>query len=348
MSWFSSLAHDPIGYAHKQPLKAGALAVPAALAAFFAPEAIAGVGALGEAGAAGLGLGEAGAAGGLSELLGLGEAGIAETGALGAGDMLAEGGIGFGGLGGESSGGLAGLLSGGGGEAFALGDLPEAALGGSGGGMGGAGEAGLGEFAGAGGGEGDGLLSGAPGKGEAGIFDKFLGASKDSFMKNPLGIGLSGAGMGYNMWKGTQTPAMERSMKGRAGELDAQGKQLMSYLQSGTLPPGLQSAVDQATKAAKARIISNHASRGLPTDPSSNSALAQELAGVDQAAITQVAQLGQQLLTTGLSETGLAQQLYMQLIGLDQKRSADIGRSIAAFASALGGGGSAPRRPAYV
>jgi hypothetical protein len=45
----------------------------------------------------------------------------------------------------------------------------------------------------------------------------------------------------------------------------------------------------------------------------------------------------QKLLTTGISETGLADQLYESLVKIDQTQTANTGKAIANFAAALGG-----------
>jgi len=158
--------------------------------------------------------------------------------------------------------------------------------------------------------------------------------------KNPLGTALGVGGLAYNLAQGQAKPQGTDQLKTSADALAAQSEQLRGYLQSGTLPPGLSSAVDQANAAAKARVISNYASRNLPTDPSKNSALAQELASIDQQSVIQTAQIGQQLLTTGVNEAGLADNLYQALVQIDQTQSANVGKAIANFSAALGGGGT--------
>lgn len=285
--------------------------------------------------ALGAGAGEAlgGALGGAEGALG----GGAETafGALG-GEALGAGTAG--GLGGETAFGtllgegggaeLAGV-EGGGAAPFAKGGLDAAMTGVDAG----AGVAGQGEgLAGLGGGATEGGAQGGT------VFDKLIGAVGKQNPLTTLGQGISGGALAYNLINGQKTPANEKVLQGTAGALNAQGQQLASYLQSGTLPTGLQQQVQQANAAAKARVIANHAHNGMGTDPSQNSALAQELNSIDQQSAIQIAQIGQQLLTTGIQETGLANQLYLQLIGLDQKQTALTGQAIANFAAALSGG----------
>jgi len=158
-------------------------------------------------------------------------------------------------------------------------------------------------------------------------------------ISNPLGAAVGAAGLGFNLAQGQKPPAFTPQMQAQADALTAQGKQLMSYLQSGSLPPGLKAGLDQATAAAKAKIISNFASQGLNTDPNQNSALASQLAQVDQQALISTAQIGQQLLSTGITETGLSSDLYKTLAQIDATQTANIGKAIANFAQALSGSG---------
>lgn len=158
-------------------------------------------------------------------------------------------------------------------------------------------------------------------------------------IKNPLGTAIGAAGLGYAMTQGQQAPKYSPQLEAQANALSAQGKQLLSYLQSGTLPDGLKAQLEQATSAAKAKIMSNFASQGLNTDPTQNSVLAQQLAQVDQQALISTAQMGQQLMQSGLAASGLSSDLYKTLANIDQTQTAAIGKAIANFAAATAGGG---------
>lgn len=158
-------------------------------------------------------------------------------------------------------------------------------------------------------------------------------------IKNPLGAAIGAAGLGYSVLQGQQAPKFSPELQAQAARLDANGQKLMEYLQSGNLPPGLKTSLDQATAAAKAKIVSNFAAQGLNTDPNQNSVLAQQLAQVDQQAIISTAQIGQQLMQTGLAESGLSSDLYKTLANIDQTQTANIGKAIASFASAISGSG---------
>ena len=157
-------------------------------------------------------------------------------------------------------------------------------------------------------------------------------------IKNPLGAAVGAAGLGYAALE-NKAPKFSPQLEAQAASLNANGQQLMSYLQSGSLPPGLQASLTQATSAAKAKIISNFAAQGLNTDPSQNSALASELAADDQQALISTAQIGQQLMQSGITESGLSSDLYKTLAQIDQTQTANIGKAIANFASAVSGGG---------
>lgn len=169
--------------------------------------------------------------------------------------------------------------------------------------------------------------------------DKLVSGVESSITKNPLGIAAGIGGLGYSVIKGQEATAATKKIQDQAASLNAQGQQLASYLQSGDLPPGLKSQLTQATAGAKAAVISNFAKQGMSTDPSKNSALAQQLAQIDQQAIITTASIGQSLLTTGINESGMASDLFKTLSNIDQTQTAMIGKSIAAMAAAFGGGG---------
>jgi hypothetical protein len=190
----------------------------------------------------------------------------------------------------------------------------------------------------------------------AGSSSSFLNSlasgAETSLTKNPLGILAAGAGLGLSFLRGDQTDPNQKALSAEAPQLLAQGQaitqsglQLQTYLSNGTLPPALQAQVAQAVQAEKARIIQNYASSGQNTNPTQNSALAQELSGADMNGLSLAGQLeqqlftsGSQLLSTGINETGLSTQLYETLAKMDEANNAQLMSSIASFAAALGGG----------
>lgn len=156
--------------------------------------------------------------------------------------------------------------------------------------------------------------------------------------RNPLGVAAGLGGLGYSLFQGQQKLPEQNQLQGQANQLSQQGQQFMNYLQTGTLPAGLQAAVDRATQSAKAQIIANAARNGQPTDPTQNTQLAQDLASADRNALIAVAQEGEQLFQAGANEVQLSSQILERLMQIDQQQTANMGKAIANFAGALSGG----------
>lgn len=164
-----------------------------------------------------------------------------------------------------------------------------------------------------------------------------------SVEKNPLSLVGPAAGLGglaYTVSQANKGLPEQAALTSAAQTATQQGNQLSSYLLNGTLPAGLQTTLDKATADAKTAAISNAAKNGQPTNPSQNSTLAAELAQIDQQATISTAQIGQSLLTSGLSETQLAASDYSTLLSADQTEQNLISQSISNFAKSLGSLGS--------
>jgi len=180
-----------------------------------------------------------------------------------------------------------------------------------------------------------------PGGANQTFLDKLVGGAESSITRNPLGIALAGGGLAFNMLNPNQPgKAQIDQLSAIAAQQQQQGQRLSAFLENGTLPPGLQTSVDMATQAAKARAVQNAASSGLPTDPSHNSSLAQTFTTIDQQAVATAGQLGAQMLQLGMSETQMASTILNQLLVADQHQAQATGQAIANFAAALGGGGN--------
>ncbi len=182
---------------------------------------------------------------------------------------------------------------------------------------------------------------GAPGG--AGFFDKFTSGIGSQITKNPLGAlgaGIGAIGLGANLMHGNPASADENMLRNQATGMNAQAGQLMGYLQNGTLPPGLQAKLDQDKRAARAGAIARAGKAGLGTDPKFNSALAQEFAAIDLAALATEGQLANDLLKTGLQELNYSGTDLAQLIKVQQQRDQATGQAIANFAAALGRAGA--------
>jgi hypothetical protein len=166
------------------------------------------------------------------------------------------------------------------------------------------------------------------------ISNPSFGSLTDFLTKNAGAI-VPGAALAYNAIQGQQPLQGQNALNSTATQLGQQGQQLQTYLQNGTLPPGLQAGLQQAADAAKATIRSQYASRGA----SGSSAEQQDLANVDQTVQAQGAQMALQLLQQGVQETGLASSLYQQLMQTQLTQDQQLNQLFGAFGSALGGGG---------
>jgi hypothetical protein len=152
----------------------------------------------------------------------------------------------------------------------------------------------------------------------------------EAIAKNP-GALLAGGGLAMNMMRDQSIPGA-KELQGQADAAAARGAQMQQYLATGTLPPGAQASVDQATAAAKAAIRSKYATMGM----SGSTAEVQDLNNIDMQAKAQAGQIAAQLLDTGVRESGLASQIYTNLLRLNQQQTDSTGRAIANFAAALG------------
>jgi len=148
------------------------------------------------------------------------------------------------------------------------------------------------------------------------------------------------AGFGADLLRGSGGLPYGTQLSSMASHDALQGKQLESYLQSGTLPAGLQAGMDAAAASARASIRSEYAARGM----SGSSAQAQDLEAVGEREAARAAQVAQQLFTAGLNESSQADQLYLALMDqqmqLDQTLANGVGNLAARIA-----GSSQPTYP---
>lgn len=189
--------------------------------------------------------------------------------------------------------------------------------------------------------------AGKPQEGSS-IWDKIGNVAKIA------GPAVAAAGLGYNMYQGSQNklPATNelgnRALANTAtatatGEtLQKEGTQLASYINSNTLPPGMEASVKQATDAAIATAKSRMAAQGLSADPTKNSMLADQIEQIQRNAQVQRAQLmqglaetGGKLVQTGLNATDLTNKVYDSLIKVNQQQSANTGAAIARLAASF-------------
>lgn len=141
--------------------------------------------------------------------------------------------------------------------------------------------------------------------------------------------------MGYEAIAGQKMPKGYNQLQTEAGQLSAQGTQLENYINTGTLPPGLQGAVQQNLAATQAAIKSSYAAKGM----SGSSAEQQDLQNAEIQSQAQTAQLATGLLSEGVAETGDAAGIYNNLIGDIQKSDQNLQSALAEFAAASAGQG---------
>ena len=156
---------------------------------------------------------------------------------------------------------------------------------------------------------------------------------------------VGGATLGYDILQAKQngvpsTSSVANQLQSQATTTGNTGAALQQYLLNGTLPAGLQASLDQNTQSAIAAAKSAAAAAGMPTDPTKNSSLAQEIQQIQANETQQVAQLGQQLLASGGADLSLASADLGSLANIDQQQSTAIQTALANFVRSLAGGTS--------
>lgn len=159
-----------------------------------------------------------------------------------------------------------------------------------------------------------------------------FGTFKDMLIANP-GAAVSAAGIGADALKNNQMVKGQRQIQNTAGQLGAQGQALQGYLQTGTLPPGVQGSINQAAEAQKASIRSRYANEG----GSGSSAMQTDLAAVDAWAKGQGTETALKLLDTGINESALSATLYQDIARNSLEQDNALGSAISKFASSLAG-----------
>ena len=160
-----------------------------------------------------------------------------------------------------------------------------------------------------------------------------LGSAGNVLASNPA-LTLGALGLGASALTSQQQPKGYNQLAGEAGQLASQGAQLQQSL-NGALPAGAQSALNQASNSAKARIRSQYAASGL----SGSTMEAQALAGVDETVAAQGFQMADQLYQQGVQESGMAANLYQQIMAVNAQSDAALSSSIGNFSAALAGAG---------
>lgn len=159
------------------------------------------------------------------------------------------------------------------------------------------------------------------------------GGALDFLSKN-ANLLIPAAGLGFEAIKGSTTDPTTNELKGLAQSLGGQGSMLSSYIQTGKLPPGVGSVVDQQTQAAEAQTRSAFANLGL----SGSSMEAEAISSVKQQAAVNTFNIADKLLQQGIQESQLSGELYQAVISQQTSESNALTEAIAQFAGAAAGG----------
>lgn len=166
------------------------------------------------------------------------------------------------------------------------------------------------------------------GGGLGGVGNKLLG-----FVENNPGVLLAGGLLGANMLMGNKPLPAEQSIQRMGEEAASQARTLEAYQQSGTLPAGLQSIVDQQTKAAEAALSTKFADLGL----SGSTMERQQLAQIKMAKAAEIAQFADALAKQGIQWAGLSVQEFNQLLAAQQANEDSFTKALGSFAGGLAG-----------
>jgi hypothetical protein len=160
-----------------------------------------------------------------------------------------------------------------------------------------------------------------------------IGSSIMGLIQNNPGALLSGGLLASQLFRGNEQYPAEKSLQTLATNTGTQGQALSGYIQSGTLPPGAQQAVTQATEGAKATLRSRFAQTGL----SGSTMEAQALGDVDRQAAAQTFQMADQLLQQGANYTNISANLYNDLLKSQAGTDQEFQKALMTFAGGLGG-----------
>lgn len=157
-----------------------------------------------------------------------------------------------------------------------------------------------------------------------------------------LGAATSIGGLGYNLLKGNSgvagnVPGSINTLNSQAAGTAAQGAQLSSYITSGTLPPALQTNLDQATQSAIAGIKSKYAANGIPPNSTMEQ---QDINTLQLQAQATKGQIENQLLSSGTALTNASASELEAVLNANIGLSNQTQTAISNLAAALAGGGN--------
>ena len=160
-----------------------------------------------------------------------------------------------------------------------------------------------------------------------------LGTGMTGMQAGALGIG--GAGLLYNMMQKNSVPG-EKALTTEANTLGSEATQLQNYVATGTLPPGVNTVLQQVQQGMTQQIKARYASLGM----SGSTAEQQDLNNATLQVQSQGATEALNLMNQGVSMANLSSNLLQSLMSTNVQQNNQTVQSIGQLAAALAGGGT--------
>lgn len=160
-----------------------------------------------------------------------------------------------------------------------------------------------------------------------------LGTGMTGMQAGALGIG--GAGLLYNMMQKNSVPG-EKALTTEANTLGSEATQLQNYVATGTLPPGVNTVLQQVQQGMTQQIKARYAALGM----SGSTAEQQDLNNATLQVQSQGATEALNLMNQGVSMANLSSNLLQSLMSTNVQQNNQTVQSIGQLAAALAGGGT--------
>lgn len=150
--------------------------------------------------------------------------------------------------------------------------------------------------------------------------------------KNP-GLLLGAGVLGADLLMGNKPLPAESQLQNEATQNEANSRALQSYQQTGTLPPGLQSVVDQQIQAAQGQIVQQYTQLGL----GDSTMLTDKLNQLKAQKSAEMAQFASQLAQQGIQLANLSSQEVTALLNSQTQQQDQFTAALGSFAAGLAG-----------
>lgn len=150
---------------------------------------------------------------------------------------------------------------------------------------------------------------------------------------------IAAGGIGNALLRGPGQIPQKAGLEANAAQLQQNAGPLLNAMNTGELPPGEESMVDQQLQSQINGIKAKYAQMGL----SGSTMEQQDISNAQNSATAQRAQLAQQATQTGISESTTASADLNQLAEYQLKQQEDLQNQIAAMLQAFGGGSGAKK-----